>query len=99
MDRRELLLAVLAAGRGKAFNPAQVQKTVFLISTNLPNLVHRGGEFNFVPYNYGPFDKNVYVEAERLRDEGLVTIVPSENGRWMTYAASNDGIRRGEGIF
>jgi hypothetical protein len=98
MDRRELLLAVLAAGGGRAFQPAQIQKAVFLITTNLPHLIHNGPRYNFQAYNYGPFDRNVYVEAEHLRDEGAALIAPSANGRWMTYAASDTGINRGQHI-
>ena len=40
MDRRELVLAVLAAGKGRPFSPAQIQKAVFLIDKNLPHLIH-----------------------------------------------------------
>jgi len=98
MDRRELLLVVLAAGRGRAFQPAQIQKAVFLIDRNLPSLVHSGPRYQFAPYNYGPFDRNVYVEAEYLREEGAVVIAPSAGGRWMTYAASDVGLKRGEEI-
>ena len=98
MDRRELLLAVLAAGGGRAFHPAQIQKAIFLIDKNLPHLVHNGPRYNFVAYNYGPFDRNVYVEAERLRDEGATVIAPAPGGRWMTYAVSEVGLPRGEQI-
>jgi hypothetical protein len=98
MNRQELLLAVLAAGRGRAFQPAQIQKAIFLIDTNLPHLVHTSPRFNFVPYNYGPFDRNVYVEAEHLEKEGAAVIASVPNGRWMTYAASDAGLKRGEQI-
>jgi uncharacterized protein len=98
MNRRELLLAVLAAGRGRAFQPAQIQKAIFLIHTNLPHLVHTGPRYNFVPYNYGPFDRNVYVDAEHLRNEGAAIIAPAPSGRWMTYAASDAGLQRGEQV-
>jgi len=96
MDRRELVLAVLAAGKGRAFSPAQIQKAVFLIDKNLPHLVHRGPRFEFAPYNYGPFDRNVYVEAENLQREGAAEISPSPNGRWMLYRASENGLAQGE---
>jgi hypothetical protein len=95
MDRREILLAVLAAGRGRVFQPAQIQKAIFLIDRNLPHLVQEGPRYRFAAYNYGPFDRDVYVEAEHLRDEGVAVIAPSANGRWMTYAASDAGLRRG----
>jgi hypothetical protein len=96
MDRRELVLAVLAAGKGRAFSPVQIQKAVFLIDKNLPHLVHRGPKFDFVPYNYGPFDRGVYTEAENLQRDGDAIISPSSNGRWMTYAASKSGLASGD---
>lgn len=96
MDRREIVLTVLTAGKGRAFSPAQIQKAVFLVDKNLPRLVDRGGGFNFVPYNYGPFDRDVYSEADNLQRDGAAIISPSSNGRWMTYAASDLGIKRGE---
>jgi uncharacterized protein len=98
MDRRELLLAVLAAGKGRQFSPAQIQKAIFLIDKNLPHLVHRGPRYDFAPYNYGPFDRSVYVEAENLRSQGEAVIATADNGRWSTYAASNLGIQHGEEI-
>jgi hypothetical protein len=96
MDRRELLLAVLAAGNGRPFSPVQIQKAMFLIDKNLPHLIHRGAHYNFEAYNYGPFDRTVYVEAESLRDEGRAIIAPSDTGRWNTYAASRKGLREGQ---
>jgi hypothetical protein len=98
MDRRELLLAVLAAAKGRPFQPAQIQKAVFLIDKNLPHLIHHGLRYNFAPYNYGPFDRSVYVEAENLKAEGAAVIAPSDNGRWNTYSASDYGVKRGEAI-
>jgi len=98
MDRRELLLAVLAAAKGRQFSPAQIQKAIFLIDKNLPHLIHPGPGYTFVPYNYGPFDRTVYAEAENLRSEGEAVIAGADNGRWSTYAASDSGIEHGEMI-
>jgi len=98
MDRRELLLAVLVAAKGHALHPAQIQKAVFLLDRNLPRLVDKGPGYHFVPYNYGPFDRNVYVEAERLRDAGDAIIAPAPNGRWYTYAASEAALSRDDVI-
>jgi hypothetical protein len=98
MTRRELLLAVLASGKGRPFNPVQIQKAVFPIVENLPHLVHSGPGYNFQPYNCGPFDRDVYVEAESLEAEGSAIIAAAANGRWRTYAASAEGVRRGEMI-
>jgi hypothetical protein len=36
-----------------------------------------GQFYQFVPYNYGPFDAKVYHDLDKLVLEGLVTTVPS----------------------
>ena len=36
-------------------------------------IVTDGAPFNFVPYDYGPFDRAVYSEAETLQLLGLLT--------------------------
>ena len=96
MHRRELLLVTLATAKGRPFQPAQIQKALFLVSTNLPQLTDPDESYNFLPYNYGPFDHNVYADAEDLQTEGAAVIAPSANGRWRTYAASEAGLVRGE---
>jgi hypothetical protein len=98
MHRRGVLLAVLAAAKGKPFGPAQIQKAIFLIDKNLPSIFDQNSRFDFLPYNYGPFDRDVYVEVERLRDAGEAVIAPSPGGRWRTYAASDMGQKKGQEI-
>jgi uncharacterized protein len=95
MNRRDLLLAILAASEGRPFEPVQIQKTVFLVTQNVPGIVTEGDGFNFVPYDYGPFDAAVYTEAEELSRCNLAIISRSSRGRWNTYAASHAGIVRG----
>jgi hypothetical protein len=96
MSRGELLLAVLAASNGRPFTPVQLQKAVFLITENLDDIVDRGPTFNFAPYDYGPFDADVYNVAQKLANDDLVIIAPSAHGRWNTYAASEEGLDRGD---
>lgn len=98
MNRRDLLLATMAAAQGGHFTPVQIQKAMFLVTRNLPFLIDEGPEFDFVPYDYGPFDRNVYVEAENLRDSNEAIIAPSPYGRWSTYAATLQGSERGQCI-
>jgi hypothetical protein len=97
MNRRDLVLVLLAASGGRPYSPAQLQKSIFLISRNMPRLV-RGPAFNFVAYDYGPFDSDVYSEAEALRQAGEAVIAPSGIGRWNTYAASDTGLTRGRNL-
>jgi hypothetical protein len=97
MNRRDLVLAVLASSEGRPYTPAQLQKSVFLISRNLPRLIEGAG-FKFVPYDYGPFDSDVYHEADNLRRAGDAIITPSDVGRWNTYAASESGLIKGRAL-
>lgn len=98
MNRRDLILGILAASQGRSFTPVQLQKAAFLISTNMPQAVTEGPGFNFVPYDYGPFDKDVYSEAINLSVVGDAVVAPSAQGRWNTYAASAQGLHRGQQI-
>src|SRR5687767_6333882 len=95
MNRRDLLLAVLAASEGRPYTPVQIQKAVFLVSRNAGQVIDDGEGFNFRPYDYGPFDSAVYSEAERLMTAGEAQITPAGFGSWNTYAASDAGVVRG----
>lgn len=98
MNRRDLLLAVLASAEGAAFTPAQIQKAIFLLSRQMPELVSDGPGFAFKPYDFGPFDVSVYSEAGNLQRAGEAVIAPSGYGNWSTYAASGQGVSRGKHI-
>jgi hypothetical protein len=97
MNRRDLVLAILASSDGRPYTPAQLQKAVFLISKRMPRLIDAPG-FNFVPYDYGPFDSDVYIEATALSQTGEVVIAPSGMGRWNVYSASEAGLERGRNL-
>jgi hypothetical protein len=99
MNRRDLILAVLASADGRPFTPVQIQKAVFLISDNFPDLITDGPGFDFTPYDYGPFDQAVYRELAHLEATGDVQIAPSGVGRWNTYAATDNGMERAEDVF
>ena len=73
MEKRDWLLLALAAAKTKGLTPVQIQKSLFLFGENMSGI---GGSrfYKFVPYNYGPFDKRIYSDAEALETEGLVVI-------------------------
>lgn len=71
--RQKVVLATLAAERGATFAPVQVQKAFFLLDKNISR-EFGGAQFSFKPYDYGPFDRDVYVELSNLAALGLVTI-------------------------
>lgn len=94
MNRADVLLAALAAPERKSFYPVHLQKTLFLIDHSLPKLFNQ--RYAFQPYDYGPFDKDVYSDAEALKTAGFVTI-GQEPGNWYrTYRVTSEGLRRGQ---
>jgi uncharacterized protein len=99
MNRRDLVLTILAAADGRTFTPVQIQKAVFLICDRMPNLIDdEVPGFQFVPYDYGPFDSAVYDELAALARNGHAIIAPSAQGNYYTYAASDAGLSRGEDL-
>lgn len=97
MTRSDLLLAILAAAGGQAYTPVQIQKAAFLVTRNLPNVVDQGPAFAFAAYDYGPFDRSVYVEAETLERLGLAT-VSQMSPRFRTYSATAPGVEQGQQV-
>ncbi len=93
MHRRDALLAIIGSANGLPFSPVQLQKAVFLIDQNLPQLFDDEFRFNFAPYDYGPFDREVYVESGVLELAELVSSGRSPNG-YTEYAVTDAGLAR-----
>jgi hypothetical protein len=70
MDQQQVLLAALASGSHGDFSPVQLQKLMFLIDRNIGAAIG-GPFFKFAPYDYGPFDANVYQTFSLLEVQGL----------------------------
>ena len=93
MTQREVVLAALEPAQGKQHSPVQVQKLLFLLDREASEFLG-GQHFNFVPYNYGPFDKAVYQVLDDLDFNELVTI---RSGGWQrTYALTPTGQNEGD---
>lgn len=93
MERTHLVLAALAAGgQNCSFTPVQVQKLFFLVDREAGSLLG-GPHFNFVPYDYGPFDSDVYSEIESLSTEGLSEI--DNTMRYRVYRLTPSGYEAG----
>jgi hypothetical protein len=58
-----------ADGPGE-LEPVRVQKGMFLLSQRGP----APRVYDFVPYNWGPFSKQIYADLEDLEEAGLVRI-------------------------
>lgn len=90
MEKKDFLLLVVAAGDGKPLTPVQLQKTLFLVEqAKLPETPKPFYEFE--PYHYGPFDKDVYIDADSLAVEGLVARLRSESGTWTDTVITPNG--------
>jgi len=90
VKRRHWVLLAIAAAEGEPLTPVQLQKSLFLLgklSEKKPK-----DFYNFVPYNYGPFDAAIYHDAERLSEDGLIIIRQSPGQRWNEYAATASGL-------
>ena len=93
MHRRDALLAIMGSANGLSFSPVQLQKAVFLVDQNLPQLFDAGSRFNFAPYDYGPFDREVYAESGALELAALVSSGRGANG-YVEYAVTDAGLAR-----
>jgi hypothetical protein len=94
MNRSEILLAGLAAGGENAtYTPVQVQKLFFLLDREAADALG-GPYFQFQPYDYGPFDRQVYNGLDELAREGLARIESS--GRYRVYALTQEGYLKGD---
>lgn len=95
LQREQVLLVALSLANGAPFTPVQVQKALFLAMKKLPDAFAPASRYDFQPYDYGPFDRHVYVDAEALERNGLAEICVDGRG-WNTYAATREGIQQGQ---
>ena len=95
MNRSDLVLAAMASGGFNQLSPVQAQKMFFLFDQNLKEETE-GPHFNFVPYDYGPFDAAVYTEIEDLSDNGMTAVTGA--GQSRRYALTENGYEKGKAI-
>ena len=96
MNRDELITVALSAGgQNVEFTPVQVQKLFFLLDREASALVD-GPHFDFQPYDYGPFDRNVY---DLLNSLAAQDIVETRNeGKYRTYLLTPKGYQQGQNL-
>ena len=89
MENKDVVLLLVDA-IGEVVTPVQLQKSVFLVSSEsldgIPSPL-----YNFKPYHYGPFDSDVYRDAESLHRDGLVLRVSSREGAWTDTTIMRPG--------
>lgn len=86
MKRTDLILLML--NQHECFSPVQIQKAMFLIDRNLPDVFDEE-KFSFSAYDYGPFDRQVYDDIEKLSLSGLAEIDTS--GKYRKYKLTPRG--------
>jgi uncharacterized protein len=87
MEQKELVLASMAAARGGAYQPVQIQKLIFLFQERTQN----GRVFDFVPFDYGPYDATIYHWLEELSAEGFVEIQGGPYAKRRLYQLTPEG--------
>lgn len=80
------LLVVSSAGDA-GLTPVQLQKSLFLIGQALSLKKY----YNFTPYSYGPFDGEIYKDAENLETKGYLVISYNNNRSFPTYIITQMG--------
>ncbi len=96
MGRKDVVLAVLSTSGGTEWTPVQVQKMFFLLDKKIPSAMG-GPHFQFHPYDYGPFDSDVYAEIEGLATLGLAHVARPSFGGMRTFMLTPEGQQRGQG--
>jgi hypothetical protein len=96
-NREDWLLMALAHRRGQPITPAQIQKAMFLMRMEAGRFV-QPGFYEFIPYNYGPFDATIYHDLDALASRGLVSGGASPGRNWKTYAVTAEGMAAAERV-
>lgn len=88
-DRSDWTLLAIATAT-KPVTPVQLQKSLFLLGKDLPEIA-KGDYYRFSAYHYGPFASAIYVDAEKLEEEGFVTISPYAGHPRRVYTVTERG--------
>ena len=69
--------------------PIRIQKTLFKLAreAGLPP----GEQYQFRPYNWGPFSAAIYQDIDDLVEAGLVERVPKPGVSWANYRLTTEG--------
>jgi uncharacterized protein YwgA len=68
-------------------DPVRIQKGMFLLSKRGPHKQL----YDFQPYNWGPFSRDVYSDLDQLVAQGLVEQESRPGQSWSLYKLSEDG--------
>jgi hypothetical protein len=94
LPREQIALVILSLANGEPFTPVQIQKALFLADDKASGAF--SSRYDFQPYDYGPFDRQVYSDIDELAQNGMAQINQQPGARWRTYSASVVGIDLGQ---
>lgn len=80
INRSDILLAIIAAAGGCGLSRVFAQKIAFLVSEEFKGKLS-ADFYDFDKYRYGPFSREVYLDAEMLNDSGCISIRAGEYRR------------------
>ncbi|MFZ0410447.1 MAG: hypothetical protein WAL51_02925 [Candidatus Acidiferrales bacterium] len=94
MNRHSWLLLTLFDAGPRGLAPAQLQKILFLLAQEIPELLGTQDFYDFIPYNYGPFSKQIYRDAESLAQRGMVNIYWPPGSSYPMYELTPNGFEQ-----
>ena len=89
VSRCDILLAIIAAAGERDITRVFVQKVAFLVADEFEARLC-DDFYVFEKYNYGPYSKEVTLDAEMLNDAGCISIMYGEERRDDRYVISAD---------
>lgn len=89
-QRKDTLIVLIACADDQGLSPLQIQKSLFLLAqSGLPGMP--SPFYAFRPYNYGPFDADIYRDVDLLISEGLVAETHIAGQSWSKYTITVKG--------
>lgn len=103
IKRDDLLLAILREAYPAYLEPVQLQKAVFLAQMELGKKATTDilqNPYEFKPYDYGPYCKEVYEDARDLDELGIADVKQSETAtsKFHIYGLTITGKTRADGV-
>jgi uncharacterized protein YwgA len=96
MERKDYLLLFISLPSGKyGLDRIRIMKGMFLFAQS--DVPGRRERYEFEPYDWGPFSRDVYRDLEALQAAGLLVAVP-EGSRYAEYRATDLGREHAEGL-
>lgn len=91
-----LLLLIAVREASQPLDPVRLQKGMFLLRSEGDRPTSE--TYDFVPYDYGPFAREIYRDVDELASEGLIEPLSSPGYRWSRYIVTEAGTSRARAL-